>query len=489
MNSTADSINVALQVRPVSAVPSISQSLEQKALKSSLVKPTREQLVAGDIALMNQLRAYETQDSDYWSFRGSSKRQNGHDYYQYPGMMVPQMLEKLLETVLTHRPWTTNVFDPFMGSATTLSESLRFGLNYVGVDINPLAVLLGRVKSQVVSHVRITKESERLLLRIEHDKSKRIDVDFPGRRKWFLPKAAIELSRIRRNIMAVSSRAYRRFFWVALAETIRLTSNSRTSTFKLHIRPQEELDERSVWPIEVFRDVLKNNLKSLKAFQADLEGRELITRSEYVGSSVIKLGSITQARFSGVPRSDLLLTSPPYGDNGTTIPYGESSFLPLQWIPVEDIDDNYDRNLITTTKEIDARSLGGKLKGALEAAEKVLERSASLRAVVDQLAAMGVARDRPLRVTAFYRDLDASLEPILGRMKPGGLMVWTVGRRSVAGLRIPMDDILEELLKARGAVTVGRLQRRINSKRMAVKNDISETMRSETILLMRAGFN
>jgi hypothetical protein len=56
---------------------------------------------------------------------------------------------------------------------------------------------------------------------------------------------------------------------------------------------------------------------------------------------------------------DVVITSPPYGDNITTVPYGQYSFLPLQWIDFNDIHPAAKKECLNTTHEIDHRSLGG----------------------------------------------------------------------------------------------------------------------------------
>jgi len=48
------------------------------------------------------------------------------------------------------------VFDPFMGSGGVLLESILHGNNAVGFDINPLAVLISRVKTRVIKNSKIS---------------------------------------------------------------------------------------------------------------------------------------------------------------------------------------------------------------------------------------------------------------------------------------------------------------------------------------------
>ena len=64
-------------------------------------------------------------------------------------------------------------------------------------------------------------------------------------------------------------------------------------------------------------------------------------------------------------------------------------------------------------------------------------------------------------------------------------MIWTVGNRRVGGDPVPTDRILEELMDARGARLVTRLERKIPNKRMATRNSIANTMRGEAILVFK----
>jgi hypothetical protein len=70
-------------------------------------------------------------------------------------------------------------------------------------------------------------------------------------------------------------------------------------------------------------------------------------------------------------------------------------------------------------------------------------------------------------------------------MKPNAYLVWVVGNRSVGKVEIPTDKILTELLANYGIVEVGHLQRTIHHKRMPGRNDTTETMGKERILILR----
>ena len=165
------------------------------------------------------------------------------------------------------------------------------------------------------------------------------------------------------------------------------------------------------------------------------------------------------------------------------MPYGQFSYLPLQWIDLEDIDKDLDGRCLRTTHAIDATSLGGSRKNALREVTHVLKVSPSLKETLRRLE--GLPPDRATRVAAFFRDLDSSLRSAIQPLRSGAYMIWTVGNRRVGGVSIPTDAILQELLVAKGGYPVTRVQRKIPSKRMATRNAIASTMRREAILVLR----
>ncbi|PXX44267.1 site-specific DNA-methyltransferase [Undibacterium pigrum] len=429
--------------------------------------------------------APQQSDQEYWSFQGRSKREFSHAYLQYPAMMVPQMQGEIIDHICAAFPTTRHVWDPFVGSGTSLGECMLRGLDFSGNDINPLAVLVSKTKRGPLHVQAIAEKATYLFERIGADKSAQIAVNFPGREKWFSNDASIQLSRIRRGVCSEPSLWARRFFWVALAETIRLTSNSRTSTFKLHIRNADDLQKERKDPLSVFENTLADNISHLSDFKDRLTENGLVNKGMYVGTTDIQLSNTTKlpSKFLRENKADLIITSPPYGDNQTTIPYGQYSYLPLNWIPLEDIDANATNQFLESTCAIDSMSLGGSKKGAHEKAASIREMSPTFCTLYDELGKK--SDDAQKKVASFFYDLDTCIEPLLSRLKEGGHMVWTLGNRTVANMTVPLDNILLELFAARGAFMPSQFERTIHSKRMARRNNVSKTMTKETIIIMQ----
>ena len=400
-------------------------------------------------------------------------------------MMVPEVQKRVIQIIKQSTPNINTLLDPYVGAGTTITAAMRCGLNATGQDINPLAVLVSKAKTDFGwSNEALLKAFDIVVCSAKADRDNSIDVEFPNMSKWFQHNVSIELSKLRRAIKQQPQKVVRRVLWVALAETIRLTSNDRTSTYKLHARPVDEIEERHVSPFNVFETISRNYVLDLIEFKRILEVDNLIVNEQYSGQISITLSDTVQKIKNSSNNFDLIVTSPPYGDNLTTITYGQHAYLPLQWIDISDIDENIDRDFLRTTQEIDRRSIGGKLpsKNEINALVRNLgSQSKNLQKTFTLLESMPF--DRLAKVVGFYRDFTNSLERILNSVNDNCFMVWTIGNRRVNKLEIPNDQILIDLLMTKGFEFIIGLDRTIHNKRMPHKNQIAQMMRSEKILI------
>jgi len=437
-----------------------------------------------NVLINRKLQSLSEKDKDYWSFKGKANRDYGHGFFQYPAMMVPQVTQAIIDNILDIHPEIKTVRDPFVGSGTVMTESMFRGLSFLGTDINPLAILLCQVKRGPFFINGLKNNIDILKGRIRNDKNTYYEVDFTNKSKWFTKNALINLSKIRRSIQLEERIWARKFFWIALAETIRLTSNSRTSTFKLHTRTEEDINVRkdSINVLKIFFNVLDHNLFEYSNLFSKLKDKNLLQGGYYKHDIQIAFEDVRKT--NKAIKADMIITSPPYGDNLTTVPYGQHSYLPLQWIDFSDIDDKLDKEiLLKTTNTIDAKSLGGHKKLEDEEILKVVQKSRNLKNFTNYL--QGEPSDKINKVITFFHDLDLCIDPILQNLNDDGIMVWVLGNRRVCREKVPLDKILSDLFKKRNVSVFCKLTRKITSKRMASKNNLTETMSDEVILLMR----
>lgn len=466
----------------LSALPNVCPTRIASGVSESSAEE-QDRRIRGQVHLITEV------EREGWDSPDRKRGDLAHGLFQYPGMMVPSVQRIIADAVFGFDSSISSVFDPFVGAGTSLVSTMHRGTDCYGQDINPLAVLLAKTRTGPGYAGSMPDRMNDVLALAREDSSDAIEADFPRRTKWFRDDVAIALSRLRRAIRAEGDLWARRFFWVALAETVRLTSNDRTSTYKLHARPQTEVEGRDLAPIEMFEGVLRENLIGMQAFWKLLEENGCLADRCYAGRAEIVLGDTTasvRGSCGGAALYDLLITSPPYGDNASTVPYGQHSYLPLQWIDLADIDEHVDPRALRTTQETDRRSIGGRTvhaKDIKEEGRRLGDISPAIRSTLKALE--DKPHDRAARVIAFSRDLVRALVQIVPAMRPNAYMIWTIGNRRVGGIEIPNDEILSELLQSSGVIKVTEVERQIRFKRMAARNRITTTMSKERIVIFR----
>ncbi|MFN4132672.1 MAG: TRM11 family SAM-dependent methyltransferase, partial [Caldimicrobium sp.] len=93
------------------------------------------------------------QFTDYFQIIQKNRTQSVNQYlthwiYPYKGKFHPQMIRALMNIIGLKQG--DIVFDPFSGSGTTALEAQLLGINFIGIDISPLCVIQGRVKTESI---------------------------------------------------------------------------------------------------------------------------------------------------------------------------------------------------------------------------------------------------------------------------------------------------------------------------------------------------
>jgi 16S rRNA G966 N2-methylase RsmD len=410
-----------------------------------------------------------------WAFESATRARASQPLFQYPAMMVSPMQGALLDAVIAERERPPHVMDPFVGSGTTMLEARRRGLRFTGVDINPLAILLCQVEASEVDTLEIERAAERVSRRARRALSSTPAPTGAWVTKWYRPDVARSMAALQQTIKRIDELEVRRALWVALAELARVAGNQRPNAPKLQTRPAEQLDRE----LDIFARFLALSLSTA----AVVGERNEELAAQRAPSPDLRL---TDARRIGplAYKADLLLTSPPYGDNHTTMPYGQVAFLPLRWIELADIDPSFDRNLTARSQTLDTASLGGSLQLDECVMADTMARSTRLTKV---LQAMG---DRPpharARTASFFCDLDQALGTVCDQLSPDAHAVLTLGGKTTYGIPVPTAAIVEQLLKARGFRKLQQLTRTLRrNRRMPTRNERSGLICKETVLVMR----
>lgn len=403
-----------------------------------------------------------------------AKRYHAHGIFPYPAMMVPRLQGELIDVLLRNINREHSViFDPFMGSGTVLSESISRGADFYGSDVNPLSLLCCQVKSDYFDHFRALDNIKKLSRSISRPGKVSDTIEFSGSKKWFHWRTLRILAFLHNRVQGIEDIWCRRIFWLALAETARRFSKTRMSTYKLHIDKEYSYRSQSD-VIDFFIAACKRNVELKASSWKELSSCGYVEEGMLAGRVELELSDVRC--ISATFEADLIVTSPPYGDNKTTVTYGQFSFLPLQFIDLDDIECSFDRSLIETISGIDSASLGGSLLFWKDKLDQILPISESLHRTYREVNRLGKGGEK--RLIAFSYDLWESLISIGQRLRQGGYAMITLGNRKINGVLVPLDEIVEQFLSSLGLVFVNSYSRKIKNKRMA------GSMNTETILVM-----
>lgn len=150
-----------------------------------------------------------------------------------------------------------------MGSGTAIVEARKIGMRTMGIDINPYAVLLTKVKTHDYSDLSVDSIVGNFIKNIDNSKFDQPLWYFDNMDKWFRKDIILSLNHIRNAIMNEKELWIRRFLWVCMSEIIYEYSNDRTSTFKLHVKTQEQIENIKNNAINDFKNIVLKKSKIL----------------------------------------------------------------------------------------------------------------------------------------------------------------------------------------------------------------------------------
>lgn len=401
---------------------------------------------------------------EFWDFKGFSKS-GIHTIGKYPGTMVAEMQYELLKIISTDFKNKCVVLDPFCGSGTSLVVAQKLRLDSIGIDINPYAILLTRVKTTVYNKKALEVAIDNLFNNLNSIQNFNIH-KFDNISKWFKENIILSLSKVKYCIEKEKNPEIRDFFWVCFSEVVFKFSNDRSSTFKLHSLSSEDID-KIVDNVQIFfKKIIDQKSKYLQF-------------KKYSNSKIIHGDSTKSMEKLSEETITIICTSPPYGDNATTVTYGQFSILALKWIGEENIVSGSD--LLENYSKIDKCSLGGSKRE-----RKNTELINILNVYLDSISVQ-----KRVKVINFFEDYYLNLIQMYRVLKKGGYLLMTVGNRRIDGLVQPLDRITMEIANSLGFEIITNFDRKIPSKKMPLRlskidgNKSVLSMSEETVLIFR----
>ncbi len=415
-----------------------------------------------------------------WTFKKRHNTFLAHKIHRYPAVFIPELAEKIIK-LFSERDDT--VLDIFSGSGTSLLASMGLERHSIGIELNPLGVLIANVKTTAI-------EKEKAYPVIADWKNQFLNntykpLDFHNMDFWYSQETLKSLSDMVGSIEEIEADDIRNLIKISLSEILREISYCNHGGFKQHRSKAKIAKGMHFTKIELLDKLLPILERNIKAVD---EIKDINTAYQ---PTIIFSDSRYHQEI--IPTVDLIITSPPYGDSHTTVAYGQFSALSSQILGLKSLDDY-------PIRQLDNKLLGGSVNGVdinkLSFKSITLSNVAELFISRAELSKTDVEKKRTHKrlkdILAFYEDLERCLKHGSSYLKKDGFFVLVTASRIVHNTKLHTDIIIAELcinynLKLKNIYYRDIHNKRIPSKVSAsnIKGDKSPTMTQESIIVLQ----
>lgn len=252
-----------------------------------------------------------------------------HSLHEYKGRFYPQIVGSLLNCAEIASGDT--VLDPFSGCGTTLVESRLRGIDAIGLDVNPLAVMISKAKiaSLCMSKATAIRAANRFSNFSDNDSdwkrasisNLKIQPDVDYLENWFPRDTLRKIFFLMEKILSMRSESSRLLCQTVLSNLLRKFSYQSPSD--LRIRRRKDTPPFAL--ISDFNKNLEKQVESIINFQKSTLDKERVKKCY---SKILHQDSRFLIKGAGIqPNSvDIIITSPPYA---TALPYIDTDRLSL----------------------------------------------------------------------------------------------------------------------------------------------------------------
>ncbi|MDY6969229.1 MAG: DNA methyltransferase [Spirochaetota bacterium] len=352
---------------------------------------------------------------DYsWDFRDSDTKELTHCFHPYPAMMIPQIARRLLQK---YGSTSKTLFDPYCGSGTSLVEANVRDINAIGTDLNPLARLIAKTKTTPIDIQTLDlylKDFNDYSFNFQFNIHNSVSIVIPQFNNidfWFNKSTQKKLSLIKKYIDNIKQPEVRNFFLTAFSETVRESSLTKKSEFKLVRIPEEKREEFNPDSFGIMLLKLSRNKLGLLEFIKHKQNGSY--------ANIYSFNTVNSVPKNIIPDDsiDIIITSPPYGDSRTTVAYGQYSRLANQWMGIKDASD-VDKSLMGGVRYSYNSNFNS--EHLQETLEKIDRKDSKRRAEVE----------------SFFIDYKNSINNVSKTLKKKGIVCYVVGNRTVIDIEV-----------------------------------------------------
>jgi len=384
---------------------------------------------------------YKVTRNKEYDFAGQSYADNYPNLHKYPATMLPQIGISILRELNIKGG---NLLDPYCGSGSSFASGLECGITEMyGFDLNPLAVLISKVKftklsiEELIIAQTILRKQVFEFVTNEKNINKLNLPQVTNAEFWFSQKVLTNLNILKHFIYQIKKENIKNFLLLPFSETIRECSFTRNNEFKLYKMKSEDLLQFNPDVFGVYFKKLKDVIETYQTIYLPKLKNNITVNIQY-----------SEFKLSG-KMFDVILTSPPYGDSRTTVAYGQFSTLSNEWLGIE------------YARKIDKILMGGKKS------KNLYQRGI----IADYILAVSKEDEkRGLEISSFYQDLEYSIDNISKNINKQGKVIYVVGNRTVKNVQLPTDQFIAEKFEQNGLKHLITYERLLSSKAMPSRN-------------------
>jgi hypothetical protein len=379
-------------------------------------------------------------------------RYGTHGIHEYRGKFFPQLVKALVN--ISGIPDTATVGDPMCGSGTTIIEANLAGRQGVGLDMNPLSVLLSRTKTQLLyaNEMSLERAYKDLRDRFCNEAPRNAsslayfatftEEDQRYLRMWFAEDVLCGLDDIAIAVNELEDADAKALAKVALSNILRRVSWQKEDD--LRVRKEVRLDVE-VDPKKEFLEELGRSVRTVLAFLYQSRLRE-------PKRFMIEEGDAREcAQHFGHEAVDLVVTSPPYA---TALPYLDTDRLSLIYLKLLKRPEHRSKDLHMIGNREVTEGLRRSYWDTYAASKTNLPQAVTN--VIDQIANLNEGteagfrrRNLPSLLAKYFLDMTKVLEGINDCLKPGCFAFIVVGdNHTIAGgqrVDIPTSRLLQDI--------------------------------------------
>ncbi len=402
-------------------------------------------------------------------FHSEASNYASHALHAFAAKFPPQLPRVFIEG-LTDRGET--VLDPMMGSGTAIVEAFLCGRRAIGFDIDPLSLLICRVKTRPVDLLQTAWAGRRVLINASKllDRSSRLDIAIAERYSsqsrefldyWFSKQTQRELMAL---LLAIEREtdddALLDFLRVVFSSIIITKSGGVSLAYDLaHSRPHRVVDKP-------YRDAIKTFEQRLSRAAALLS--QLPKNAKSV---LIKQHDCRQSMPVPDDSVQLIVTSPPYAN---AIDYMRAHKFSLIWFGEE----------VQHLSELRSTYIGAEKVNKLDGAKL----PSSIGRVIASLRAKDPKKAKV--VAQYFTDMASAMGEMFRVLEPARCCIVVVGPSTMRGQTIETHMLLADIAETIGFRTVEIAERKLDRNRRMLpaafrrnnKSQIESRMHTEFIL-------